>query len=384
MVWFWIVLATVNLLLLFGTIIVCANWSRHAVSLHDVSADAIEKWPLVSIVVAARNEQRDIEVALRSLLSLDYCNLEIIVVDDRSTDDTGKILDRLAEGNSRLLIQHVVDLPSGWIGKNHALYSGARVARGDLLLFTDADVVMEVTTLRRAVTYLLENNLDHPALAPRIDVPSRMLQAFVVLFLNLFVLYIRPWRISDPNSSAHVGIGAFNLVRKTAYQEVGTHRTIALRPDDDLKLGKIIKQQGFRQDIVDGIELVRVPWYASVAELVSGMEKNAFSGVEYSVFAVIGISVLLLVFMIWPFVAVVILSGLPRFFYIIVIALLWTQAWLAARSARMPWQAVVLCPLAALLLIWIQWRAMCLTYVRGGIVWRDTLYPLSELRKNRV
>src|SRR5215210_3285113 len=129
--------------------------------------------PRVSIIIPARNEERNVEEALRSVLALDYDNLEIEVVDDRSTDRTGEILDRMAAAEPRLRIVHVRELPAGWLGKNHALWLGAAKATGEYLLFTDADIVMDPSALRRAVGAMHKadggDGLDHLTASPEIE-----------------------------------------------------------------------------------------------------------------------------------------------------------------------------------------------------------------------
>src|SRR5687767_255648 len=196
-----------------------------------IDIEPAETGPPVSIIVAARNEESGIEQGLRSLLQLDYPALEIIVVNDRSTDRTGAILDRMAQANPRVAVVHLSNLPEGWLGKNYALYSGASRATGDLLLFTDADIVFQPTTLRRAVTYLEREGLDHLTAIPNTQVPGVALSAFIAAFAVFFSMYARPWKARDPRSSFHIGIGAFNLIRKSAYQAIGTHLRIAMRPD---------------------------------------------------------------------------------------------------------------------------------------------------------
>jgi cellulose synthase/poly-beta-1,6-N-acetylglucosamine synthase-like glycosyltransferase len=174
--------------------------------------------PPVSIVVAARDEARAIERAMRSLLALDYPGLELVAVDDRSADPTGAILDRLAAANARLKVLHVRELPAGWLGKNHALALGARDATGEILLFTDADVEFAPYSLREAVAVLEDERLDHLALAPRLRLPGAWLAACVAYFGRQFYVFLRPWRARDPRSGAHIGVGAFNLVRASAYR----------------------------------------------------------------------------------------------------------------------------------------------------------------------
>jgi hypothetical protein len=234
------------------------------------------------------------------------------------------------------------------------------------------------------MAYVQQYDVDHLAVSPRAEMPTALLQAFVVLFFDLFSIYFRPWKAADPRSRAYVGIGAFNLIRRQVYEAVGTHQAIAMRPDDDVKLGKIIKQGGFRQHLLAGTSMVRVPWYASLSELIVGMEKNAFSGVDYSMGTVVAGTAALLLVDVWPFVAVAVLTGPARWIYGATVLLLLTHAWRTARDLEFAGRCVLLFPVAVLLLIYIQWRAMLLTYVRRGIRWRDTHYPLDELRANKV
>ena len=380
----WIVLASVTFLVVTSVFVVLVWGTRQIRGLDDVDPSAADHWPLVSVIVPARNEQRGIESALTSLLHLDYDNLEILVIDDRSTDDTGAILDRLAAGQRKLTVFHLDELPAGWLGKNHALFYGSERARGEYLLFTDADVVMDPSTLRRAMVHALDRGLDHLTISPEAKMPTAMLSAFVVVFINLFALHFRLWKVSDPKSPAFVGIGAFNLLRREVYQAIGTHRTIAMRPDDDVKLGKIVKVNGFRQDILNGTNLISVVWYASMDELITGLEKNAFAGVDYRVSTIVTSACALFACDIWPFMAIWILAGPARVLYAATVVVLLGHTWLTARELRVSPAVVPLFPVAVLLLIYIQWRAMVLTYVRGGIYWRDTHYSLAELRANKV
>mgnify|MGYP001237708278 CR=1 FL=1 len=210
--------------------------------------------PRVSVVVAARNEARGVEAGMRSLLAQHYPALEIVAVNDRSTDETGAILDRLALGEPRLRVVHVAELPAGWLGKNHALALGAAAASGAWLLFTDADVVMQRDTLSRAIGHAERTGLDHLTVVPDLILPG-LLKCFTVGFIVWFSVYVRPWKASDPKSRFFVGVGAFNLVRTTAYQRAGGHEPIRMRPDDDLKLGKILKRSGARAEALSGLDM---------------------------------------------------------------------------------------------------------------------------------
>lgn len=341
--------------------------------------------PFVSVVVAARDEAHTLEPALRSLLRQRYARLEVIVVDDRSRDGTGALLDRRAREHApRLRVLHLHALPDGWLGKNHALQRGAALARGELLLFTDADVLMQPTTVARAVAYLERERLDHVAVAPELRMPGLLLELFAGTFALFFSQYARPWKARDPKSRAHVGIGAFNLLRASAYHAAGAHRPIALRPDDDMMLGKLLKRHGARQDVLFGRSLIAVQWYASLGEAVRGLEKNTFAGLGYSLGAVLAASAALLLLNVWPFLALVLTRGAAwalNAATVAVVLLLFAGS--SRASGARPWLGVAF-PLGSLLFVYIVVRAAVLALRRGGIRWRDTHYPLHALRANRL
>lgn len=368
--------AIVGFPLLFGM--------RQIRKLIDVSPDFDGAWPRVSVIVAARNEERDIEAGLRSLLQLDYDDLEILVVNDRSTDRTGEILDRIACEYPQLRVIHLSELPAGWLGKNHALYYGATRATGELLLFTDADVVMEPTVLRRAVAYLTKREIDHLPMLFEVRMPNWLLESFVVTFSIYLMTYCRPWQCPNLKRPGHIGIGGFNLVRARVYQQIGTHEVIRMRPDDDLKFGKLIKREGFRQELLNGADLMYVPWYASIRELVVGLEKNAFSGVDYSISFAVFAGVSMLLFNVFPFAAVFLTTGPTWWIYVaVVVSLLAMGLWTASQcKARL--SCCLGFPLGALMFVFIHWRAVTLNLWQGGICWRDTHYSLAELKANKL
>jgi cellulose synthase/poly-beta-1,6-N-acetylglucosamine synthase-like glycosyltransferase len=378
---FWLAALTALLVaVMFVELAVGGTRLRH---LHDVPPAAPGEMPPVSIVIAARNEERGIEPALRSVLA-QRGGIEVIVVDDRSDDSTGAILDRMAAENPRLRVVHVTELPAGWLGKNHALWLGAQAARGELLLFTDADVVMTPDTVSRAAAYLAREGMDHVTVAPRVIMPGWLLQSFGVTFSIFFSIFTRPWKVRDPRSKHHVGIGAFNLVRAEAYHRMGTHRAIAMRPDDDVKLGKLVKKNGFRSDFVIGAEHVSVEWYHSLGEVVRGLRKNGFAGVDYRISVVIFATVTHLLFLIWPFAAVWVTGGWTRGLYAFAVGLMLLMYVGAARAQRTPWWHCVMFPFACVLFLVVMWNATIYALVNRGIEWRGTHYPLDELRANKV
>jgi glycosyltransferase involved in cell wall biosynthesis len=379
---FWLAIVTTASIVLMT---VELGWGhRRLAALRDVPSLDDAEMPSVSVIAAARNEARGIEAALRSLLRLDVPRLEVILVEDRSDDATGQIADRMAAGEPRLKVLHVTELPAGWLGKNHALQLGAERATGELLLFTDADVVMAPDTLRRAAGHLVRGGFDHVAAGPHVDMPGWLLQTFGVFFGIMFAAFARPWHARNPEHESHVGVGAFNLVRADAWRRIGGFRAIAMRPDDDMKLGKLVKKHGLRQDFVNANEHVRVEWYHSLGEAVRGLRKNGFAGVDYRVWLVVFATITQILFFIWPFAAVFVTHGATRVLYAATVLVILFLFAAAAREQRVrPWYGLAV-PLASMLFIAVIWNATIYALVHRGIEWRGTHYPLDELRANRI
>ena len=377
---FVVVLLAVTLALSIETLVGLSRLAR----LIDLAPWRSPGAPPVSIVVAARNEAAKIEGAIRSMLAQDYPALEVVVVDDRSSDETAAILARLSREESRLKVLTVTELPGGWLGKNHALQLGAAEATGDWLLFTDADVHMDPETVSRAIRHAAERNLDHLAALPDLELPGLILKGFATFFIYSFSVYVKPWKVRDPKSRFFVGVGAFNLVRRSVYEQVGGHRPIALRPDDDLKLGKILKRGGARPDVVSGSGAIQVEWYRSVAEMIGGLEKNAFASIEYNVLVSLAGGILQLAGAALPVVLVFLTTGLTQALLLAQIGVSVVMFSLLAREIRVPATVALLYPIAAVLFVFILWRTMVVNLAQGGLRWRGTFYPLKQLKANRV
>lgn len=340
--------------------------------------------PTVSIVVAARDEERHIATAVSALLRQRYPALELIVVDDRSRDRTGAILAPLTHVHPTLRVVRVDDLPPGWLGKNHALHVGAARATGEYILFADADVILAEDALGRAVRLMRIEDADHLAVAPEMITPTWSLALVVNYFLMWFLLYLRPWRARDPRSRAFIGIGAFNMVRARAYRAIGGHTRIALRPDDDLMLGKLLKRAGCRQILAAGDREATVEWYRSLGELARGFRKNAFAGLQYSVPLAAGALVSNLLLAVVPFVAVWMTDGREQALYATAaVAQMVAYAGPPLKQRSRRW-LTLLYPVAAMLFIGIVTAAVLRTLRHQGIEWRGTAYSLAELRTNRM
>ncbi|GAC1635275.1 MAG: hypothetical protein NVS9B14_12310 [Candidatus Acidiferrum sp.] len=205
-----------------------------------------ENCPKISIIFAARDEEEKLGGAMRTLLAMDYPDLEIIAVDDRSEDATPKILAEQAAKDTRLKVVRVSQLPAGWLGKPHALQKGYEASSGEWLLFTDADVQFAPDTLRRAISLVRERRLDHLTLMCRLEMRGFWEKVVLTFFGMTFHLSTDPQRVANPRSASYVGIGAFQLVKRRAYEAAGTHRKLALEVVDDMKLAKIVRKAGAR------------------------------------------------------------------------------------------------------------------------------------------
>lgn len=340
--------------------------------------------PRVSIVVAARNEAVHIRAAVGSLLNQAYHDFELIVVEDRSSDNTGEILDKLAAKTTRLAVEHVRVLPAGWLGKNYALHLGAKRATGDVLLFIDGDVILDRTALARAIRVMTESNADHVVVLPQMDLPSWPLKLVVGYFLTWGGVVARLWKVEDMKSSASIGVGAFNLVRTASYRAVNGHERIAMRPDDDLMLGKILKKSGARPRVLMGPGMVSVEWYASISEATLGFRKNAYAALGYNpalfVFSVFGGVMIGVV----PFAGVWLRQGPEQVLYGITVAALLLGFAKTCFEQRLPVWLTLLYPLGAVLQTGMLVIAVSRTLAAGGIEWRGTFYPLDQLKANRV
>jgi glycosyltransferase involved in cell wall biosynthesis len=343
-----------------------------------------EELPSISLIFSALNEEDRIELALKSMLSLDYDNLEILAVNDRSTDNTGPIMECLAEQNPRLKVIHISELPKGWLGKNHALFYASQYARGEWLVFADADVEMEPSTLKRVMTYALEHHRDHISLLPDVAPPSGVLRMMILeSIINLFA-YLKPWKAKDENSKRFMGVGAFNLVKASVYQAIGTHKAFAMQPIDDIMLGKKIKRHGFRQELVSSSGLISLPWYTSVSDMVQGLEKNTFALTNYNILLVILATIAQILLYIWPLFALFLTSGMIMYLNVAVLVARFASFLDTALLHKMPVRHLVWAPISPYLELYILWNSALTTLINGGINWRGTHYPLKELKRYRI
>jgi glycosyltransferase involved in cell wall biosynthesis len=366
--------------------------------------------PRVAIIVPARNEEASIEQALTQLLALDYDNYEVIAINDRSIDQTGEIIEKVAASQKRLWsdgrpqlalrevegstpelkVVHIRELPQGWMGKAHAMYTAAKKATdADWLLFTDADVMFRPDCLRRAIAYAEAERADHVVLFPRTIMKRPGEKMMLAFFQLMFVFGHRPWKVADPKAKDHIGVGAFNLVRRSVYEAVGTYKALRFEVVDDMKLGKVLKNAGFRQRNVLGHselekDLLEIRWARGARGVVRNLTKNFFAVMSFQWWRALGFCLIAAIANVLPFVGVVVAHHWARIPCAIALAcIFFLYAGMSTFSDVRPWY-FFLHPLATLFFIYTMLRSMFFTLWRGGVEWRGTLYPLDELRKGLV
>jgi len=385
------------LLWIAGCILALAWFSRIAEaalgvpSIADISKPHWDRQPSnhprVSIIVPACNEEEDIEQGLSGLLALDYDNYEVIAVNDRSTDRTGEIMDRVAASpaaHGRLRVVHVAELPPGWLGKTHAMWSAGQQAGGDWLLFTDADVLFKPEVLRRALAYAESENADHVVVFPRIIMKRPGEKMMIAFFQTLFTFGHRPWRVADPETKDHMGVGAFNLVRRTAYEAVGTYKALRMEVLDDMKLGKVLKNARFRQRNVFGEDLISVRWAKGAMGVVDNLTKNFFAVLSFQWWRTVA-SVFGLFFLnLGPFLGIWLAHGWARVPYVVALGSMFLIYLGMSFKSSIPPYYFLLHPISTMMFEYTLIRSMVLTLRNDGVTWRGTKYPLEELRKGVV
>jgi hypothetical protein len=345
--------------------------------------------PPLTIVVPARNEEAEIEEALRSLLALDYPRFEVVAVDDRSTDQTGAIMDRLATepaAQGRLRVVHVQELPAGWLGKLHAMWLGsmrsdARQGRSEWLLFTDADCVFQPESVRRAIHYAIQNRVDHLVLFPTGHMKTlgeRMLISFPQVMASFAM---RPWKVRDPKARDHIGVGAFNLIRRSAYEAIGTYEKLRLEVVDDIKLGESIKRAGLRQDVVCGPGLVTLRWAVGATGIIGTLEKNLFAFLRFRLSLVLAVCAATFLLCVWPFAGLALAHSWARAPFAVAAAMIALAYTLTARYAAGSGWLFLTCPFGGLLFITAVLRSTYRALRDGAVTWRGTKYSLAELKK---
>ena len=290
-------------------------------------------------------------------------------------------MDEIAATDARLNVLHITELPDGWLGKNHAMHVASEKATGDLLLFTDGDIIYEPFAIEIAVRHFVRQKLQHLCLLPRM-LPGNIFENAVVTFFGLaFAVGMQLHLIKTRWPLSYAGVGAFNLVDAKFYRSVGGHKPIAMDILDDVKLGKMLKKNGGMIDFQMAQKLLSVRWQPSLWGVVTGLEKNGFASLNYSIPQILIVTFVFLLTMVFPYVSPFVLT-LREASGFIATATFWHLAF-AVVVVQMPGGLPLtpLFPVGAMLMAFAYWRSAIITLRQGGVRWRDSFYPLAQLRK---
>lgn len=341
--------------------------------------EARTAWPKLSLVMPARNEAAQLEAALASKIASTYPNLELVLVDDRSTDETGAIADRFATMDPRLKVVHLHELPPGWLGKVHAMAKGFDACTGEFVLFSDADIVIEPGTLERAVGEADRRQLDFLTIFPTMRISGLLLTASLATMFRILVLFTRPWAVRDPRSSAYMGVGAFNLVRRSALAKTKGLEWLRMETGDDVTLGWMMKRSGAACDVFLGGRDVHLEFYPSFGTMMRAVEKN---GVSAPFPALVAGALAMATFEL-GFLAGFALGGPWQIASCLVLLCSPLLNALVGQWMGYPTWTSPVASLGVLPFSFVMLRSATLALVRGGVTWRGTFYPTKVVAESR-
>jgi len=378
-----VIVFTVGQFLLIIWVVIYLVLNTHFLEKVEPVREKHEEWPMISVCVPARNEERDLRACLASLLEQDYPHFEVIVVDDNSTDGTLGIIRSMQSQYSHLVAIQGDPLPEDWYGKPFALHQASRKARGDWLLFTDADPVFTPQTLATAMRQIETHRLDMLTLLPGADFGSFWERAVQPVIFAFIAALTRFRKVNDPQSSSAMGVGAFIMVRREMYDRIGGHMPLKQAILEDIGMARLMKQSGAHIRIADGQHLYSIRMYHSLREIWVGWRKNIFIAMKQSIFKT-------LYYIFWIF-GFVLTPWLVAGYHLWVQPEWWLQGMAGTGLAMVVVTQAALChelklekrylflfPLGALVMAAIMINSMIQVRFRGGSEWRGRTYSQPE------
>ena len=338
--------------------------------------DADPHGPLVSVIIPARDEAASIGRTVRAFLAQTYTALEIVVVDDRSSDGTGSILDSIAAEDVRFRVIHGVEPPEGWLGKPWALHQGQGLARGELLLFVDADIIYEPPAVAAAVQQLRESKTSMVTLFPHL-VMQTFWEKLAMPYLAFAAYSILPTWLANRTRIPILGVGGGtgNLVRRDHYDAIGGHASLREAVVDDVATARLLRRNGYRTTVAQASSLTSVRMYEGRAAIVEGFTKNIFAVFHRSYVLTVTLAVLAVVFHVlpywWALQGELLSAG--------VVAIITATRLILFASLRYPLlDALWAHPFMILFWTWLWLRSMWVTGVRKQLSWRGRIYDADR------
>ncbi|MCK4666561.1 glycosyltransferase [Candidatus Dependentiae bacterium] len=345
----------------------------------------LSNWPMLSLIIPACNEETTIEASVRKRLKEDYPNLELIIINDRSTDCTGEIIDRIALEDKRIKALTITELPKGWLGKVHAQQKGLEQAKGEYLLFSDADVHYEPGTLKKIIAYCEANFVDHLSAIPELWAPNFIVEVIYTIFGRLFLAGLQAWKVNNPKSRAYIGVGAFNLVRRESFERTEGFEYLKMDIADDVALGKLMKRAGMNSKFVNGRKRIGLLFHPSIKNLIVSSERATFSTMGNFSAVILSLKNIFWTLMeLSPFL-MFIPFRIPYLNYLgfatVFLAILTSS--MLNRWTNRPILPAFFIPLGIPFITYANFRAAWLGWKRKGIIWRGTYYSSKELKKGK-
>lgn len=358
-------------------VLFCMNLRRYRAP-EVASADAL---PSISVLIPARDEERSIANAIESVLASRGVTIEVVVMDDASTDRTADIVAALAVRDARVRLHQAPALPRGWNGKQHACWALANTAQHPVFCFVDADVRLEPEALARMAAFLTRNNAALVSGFPGQVTETTMewLLLPLIHFVLLGFLPLSRMRAgTDPALAA--GCGQFLMVRREPYFGAGGHASIRETMHDGLRLPRLLRQHGHRTDLADLTTLATCRMYTTAGQVWQGLAKNATEGLA-APSRIVPVTLLLLLGQVVPYALLLWLLVSPAR----VRPVLWVAVTVAVVGAllprmlatvrfRQPMRSALLHPLGILVLLAIQWFALVRKLRGGAVSWRSRAY----------
>jgi chlorobactene glucosyltransferase len=270
--WFWIT-CLIGLVWLKRHIDLNRGRNEPVLRVDEPGVDEAEL-PSLSMLVAAKDEEGNIGRCLEGLLAQDYPRLQIIVINDRSSDRTGEIIDAFAAGDSRVTPVHVTDLPPGWFGKNNAMRAGVEQAPGEWLCFSDADCAYDSPRLlTAAMRFALREQVDFLSVLPRLEANTFWERVVQPVAGAIMVFWFPPQKVNDPKSTRAYANGAFMLMPRRTYDAIGGHEPVKATLNEDMHMARRVKAAGLRLQVIRGGDLYRVRMYSGFKAIWRGWSR---------------------------------------------------------------------------------------------------------------